>query len=234
MPSAQGLTRSFFFTGYLEAVRFKPGVAYETNRKGTTGNLLADVDGQFMLSNWYHPKANKQRQDWIDAVNGALADKADGKQAITDIKIEEIPANFGWGVQFFLGTELGGALNERMAQASKGSAGTPGYQVELPKFTVVRIRPKVRTFVELWRVTVDTTFIPRYLFTREYYSFESPDSKTVFLGDLKGWANYLESSLKFQLDSAGHAALSATWKHGIVPPSYIRANTVQSGLEFKF
>jgi hypothetical protein len=92
----------------------------------------------------------------------------------------------------------------------------------------------MRGFVELWRMTLDTTVTPRYLINREWYSFESPDGKSVFLGDLKGWAPYMESSLAFRLDPYGHIALSSTWKHGTVPPSYTRTNTVQSGLEFKF
>jgi hypothetical protein len=75
---------------------------------------------------------------------------------------------------------------------------------------------------------------PRYLFAREFYSFESATGEQVYRGDLKGWASYMETSLTAALDSSGHVALSSTWKHGIVPPAYVRTNTFVSGLEFKF
>jgi hypothetical protein len=231
---AFGLTRLFRYNAVIEGVRLTPAISYETNRKGTTGNLLADLGAQFIIGRVYRPMAYAQRAKWIDAVNTARAKQAAGQTAITDIKLDEVSVLWGWGFQFFMGAELGGALNERKVQASKGSAGSADYQVELPKFGVARMRPKVRGFLEIWRMTLDTTVTPRYLGTREYYSFESPDSKHVFLGDLQGWASYLESSFSCRLDAYGHVAVNATWKHGIVPPSYIRTNTVQSGLEFKF
>jgi hypothetical protein len=228
------ITRLIRRSDTLEAIRLTPGISYETNRKGTTGNLLADVDVQFMIKGLYNPLAHEQFRMWNAAHQKAVAAKAAGNTSIQDPKLEEFTPIWGWGFQFFLGTEVGGALNERMVQASKGTAGAEAYEIELPKFTVARLRPKARFFVEYRRLKLDTTFTPRYLFTHEAYSFESKDSKQVYLGDLHGWASYIESSLSVQLDAAGHIALSSTWKQGVMPPAYVRVNTFQTGVEFKY
>ena len=218
----------------IEGIRATPSIAYETNRKGTTGNLIGDVDFQFVIRGLYRPIANARRAKWIADMDTARKQEAAGQTASTDIKMEEITVNWGWGVQFFVGGEFGRAMNEKKVQASKGTAGSPDYEVELLKFNVARLRPKARVFLEFWRASLDTSFTPRRLFTRESYSFESTDGKQVYLGRLSGWASYIESSLALRLDEWGHLAVSSTWKHGIVPPSYVRINTFQSGLEIKF
>lgn len=214
----------------LEGLRVTPGIAYETNRLGTTGNLIGDFDTQLHFGRVYLPMENRRFRMWRDAKARAKADP----KAIRDVAIEEIDARWGAGFQFFMGSEFGGATNERTVTAAKGVAGQPGTAIELPKFAVFRLRPKIRGFVEYRRLSWEVTFTPRYLFAREYYSIQTPDQKAVVLGDLKGFRPYTEAKFAFRLDRFGYASLSSTYKRGAAPPAYLNVNTFQTGIELRY
>ena len=214
ITASLGLTRlDRFETGALQAVRFTPALSFETNREFNQQNLLADLDAQFDLDKLSDTRLLR-----------AWAKYPDLKRKNPDLAFSQDLANWGAGVQFFLGSELGHALMEQTVKAAKSTT-----SVVVPTYAVTRLRPRMSAFAEYKRLTLTLTATPRYLFTTEYATRQSVDGKTIRLDPISGFRPYGEANIKLGLDSSGHMSLSTTYKLGSQPPTFVRANTVQSG-----
>lgn len=204
----------------LEAVRITPALSFETNKEFNKKNLVYDQDFQFYLGPLDSSKLvrawNKYNQLKKDPNN-------------KDLKFSNELSNWGAGIQLFVGWEVGGALMTQTVKASKSSS-----SVNVPTYTVARIRPKIAAYLEYKRINLTLSALPRYLFESEYTTRESSDGKTITLVPVSGFRPYGEVSMNVGLDESGHIALSTTYKLGSQPPTFQSANTVQTGLLLKY
>jgi hypothetical protein len=214
-----GLTRLYRRkTRGLEAVRVTPAISFETNREFNRKNLLWDQEFQFFFSDL---SLSRSAKSW----------EIFNKLSKTDKTLVYSPdlANWGAGVHFFAGSEIGHALVEQTVTASKGTA-----SVTLPTYPVARIRPRVTAFAEYKRISLSFTAALRYLFTTEFTTRQSPDGKSISLIPVSGLRPYGEAGITIGLDASGHIALCSTYKLGSQPPTFQSTNTVQTGLLFRY
>jgi hypothetical protein len=138
-------------------------------------------------------------------------------------------ANWGAGLQPYLGEELGGSVVAQTVKAAKSNE-----SVKVPTYAIARLRPKVAASTEYKRISLTLTAVPRYLFTTEYTSRQSSDGKTIRLVPVSGFRPYGEAGINIGLDQSGHVALCTTYKLGSEPPTFQYTNTVQTGLLIKY
>jgi hypothetical protein len=204
----------------LEAIRITPALSFETNREFTKRNVVYDQDVQFFFSRL---SKTRLQNSWVKYMTMQKDPKT------KDVKFRSDLADWGAGVQVFLGGEFGHAIDDVTVKASKSSA-----SVVIPTFPVARIRPKLSAFFEYKRITFTATAIPRFLATTEYTTRESSDGKSIRLIPVSGWRPYGEAGVTIGLDTSGHIALNTTYKLGSQPPTFVYANAVQSGLLLKY
>ncbi|MGD0498189.1 MAG: hypothetical protein ABSC23_07110 [Bryobacteraceae bacterium] len=202
----------------LEAVRATSAVSFETNREFNKKNLTYDQEFQFFFSDLTLSRAARSWRLYPE-----LKKKDESLAYAADL------SDYGAGLQFFAGSELGHALLEQTVKASKSTA-----TVTVPAYPVARIRPRVTAFAEYKRISLTFTAALRYLFATEYATRESADGKSVRLAPVSGFRPYGEAGITIGLDASGHIALSATYKLGSQPPTFLYANTVQTGLLFRY
>ena len=212
-----GLTRIFAIHGNgFESVRLTPGVSFETNKERNKQNLLYDQELQVNLTGLYRPRKVRARRMFL---------KEPGKYTGYSEKI----ARYGYGVQLFGGLEIGDALVDRSVKASRSEA-----KVTVPRYTVARVRPRVRAFLEAGIFTWEFLGIPRYLMADENLTREMADGRSIRVAPTSGWRPYGEASMSIGLDRSGHVALSSTYKLGSQPPNFVKADTVQTGLLLRY
>jgi hypothetical protein len=202
----------------LEGLRWTPGATFETNKDRNKFNLLYDQEIQLHFGRVYKPVAVRARE-----LHRKLKEKT------PDLKLSEVRADYGYGLQVFAGTELGSSVTERTAKASRSTA-----EITIPTYAVARLRPRMRAFLETRWVTFDFSCTGRYLLAEENLTRESVDGRQIFLYQEKGWRPYGEASISINLDRSGHIALSSTYKLGSQPPNFLKANTVQTGILLRY
>ena len=217
ITASLGLTRLYRTeTRGLEAFRFTPAVTFETNREFNQRNLISDVDVAFDFTGLTAPRA---RRSW----------EIYNKSKDPDKKYSSELAAGGAGIQFFLGSEVGHSMDAQTVNAANSSAA-----VRVAPYSVARIRSKATAFAEYKRLSLSLTATCRYLFTTEIATRQSVDQKSIRLDPISGFRPYGEAGIRFTLDPSGHIAFNTTYKLGSEPPSFIYANTVQSGLLFVY
>lgn len=202
----------------LEAVRVTPAVSFETNKEFNHKNLIYDQDFQFFIGQLRSSRVVRAWRRFMEL-----------KPKNPDLTFSNELANWGAGLQPFIGAELGGSL---MAQTVKAS--TSSSTVSVPAYAVARLRPKIAAFAEYKRINLTLTAFPRYLFTTEYATRESSDGKTIRLAPVAGFRPYGEAGINIGLDQFGHIALCTTYKLGSQPPTFQYTNTVQTGFLIKY
>jgi hypothetical protein len=211
-----GMTQLFRSAGSttLEAVRVTPAVSLETDREFNHQNLIYDQDFQFFIGQLTSSRLVRAWRRFTEL-----------KAKNPDLTFSNDLANWGAGLQPFLGAELGGSVLAQTVQAAKSSS-----TVRVPTYSVARLRPKIAASAEYKRISLTFTAVPRYLFTTEYTTRQSTDGKTIRLARVSGFRPYGEAGVNIGLDQSGHIALSSTYKLGSEPPTFQYTNTVQTGL----
>jgi hypothetical protein len=217
----------------LQALNLTPRIAFETDRKGHHQNLLFDFDSQLFWKGLLHSREAQRKKKWsTETINVAKAGKDMPKLA--DYSLPK----FGWQLQTFLGTEIGGALSSDMTKSQDEAT-----SVLRPTYDIARLRPRVAGAVEFGMFEVTFMAVPRYLFTAEKVTSEQtiPDPKDatktisqIYVKDAKGFRPYGEVSLNISVDRAGHFAISSTYKLGSVPPNFDYVSTVQTGILLRY
>lgn len=198
------------------------GVTYETDKEFDRANLLGTVDFTFNFKNLYEPRKYRT----IDKLQAA---NQDPKNAKAKVQLEDIkPALIGYGVDFHVGLEAGGALVDTTQKATTGSA-----KIAVPAYSIVRPRPQAHAFLEIGTVTFDVKATGRYLIETENTVQQSLNN-TLKLLPLASWQGYAEGNVTWTLDPTGHFAANIVYKNGFSPPRFSRVNTVQVGLLIKF
>jgi hypothetical protein len=214
-----GLTQLFRTNSRgLQGVRVTPALSFETNKEFNKENLLYDQDFQFFIGPLTSSRLVRAWRTFTEL-----------KQKNPDLKFSNELANWGAGIQLYMGSELGGALASQTVKASKSSS-----TVNVPTYPVARIRPKISAFAEYKRINLTLSVPLRYLFTTEYATRESSDGKTIWIVPVSGFHPYGEASINVGLDESGHVAFSTTYKLGAQPPTFQRTNVVQTGLLLKY
>jgi hypothetical protein len=206
----------------LEAARVTPGITFETDRQFDKRNLFYDQEIQFHFSDFEMPRKIRARKILPELK------KKDPEKYKNAIYSENLAA-YGYGFQFFFGGEFGGSFIDRSVKASASSA-----QVNLPSNAVARLRPRARLFLEFHRLTLDVSAAGRYLLPAENVTRESRDGKNIHVEQVSGFKPYGEAGLSIGLDSSGHIALSSTFKLGWQPPTFVKVNTIQSGILIRY
>jgi hypothetical protein len=214
-----GLTQLFRkeSTG-LEAVRVTPAVSFETNKEFNHKNLIYDEDFKFFIGQLTSSRLVRAWRRFMEL-----------NPKNPDLTFSNELANWGAGLQPFIGAELGGSLIAQTVKASQSSS-----TVSVPAYAVARLRPKLAAFAEYKRINLTLTAFPRYLFTTEYATRESSDGKTIRLAPVAGFRPYGEAGINIGLDQFGHIALCTTYKLGSQPPTFQYTNTVQTGFLIKY
>jgi hypothetical protein len=215
-----------FYAGPLQAVRFAPGIGYETNRLQDKSNILFDGDTRLYFSNLQNTKAERT----LDAFLAA-------RQKNPNILPQEVPtARTGYSIRFFFGTETGRPLTNNTVKSTDKSS-----QVVVPKYDIRRLRPRLSTTLEFWNFTVDVSMYPRYLLTAENvtreYDVPQPNGtikKSIVVQRVSGWHPYGEAALTYALDPAGHYAFTTAYKLGAQPPNFDRISVMQSGILVRY
>jgi len=208
--------------GILAYVLTTAGVTYETDKEFDRANLLGTVDFTFNFKNLYEPRKYRT----IDKLQAA---NQDPKNAKAKVQLEDIkPALIGYGVDFHVGLEAGGALVDTTQKATTGSA-----KIAVPAYSIVRPRPQAHAFLEIGTVTFDVKATGRYLIETENTVQQSLNN-TLKLLPLANWQGYAEGNVTWTLDPTGHFAANIVYKNGFSPPRFGRVNTVQVGLLIKF
>jgi hypothetical protein len=113
-------------------------------------------------------------------------------------------------------------------KASSGSA-----TLGLPTYTIARVVPQVHGLLQIWRFSSDVTVTGRYLASTENTVVQLPNHSLV-LKQLSGWKGYGVMTNSFNLDPAGHFALTASYKNGFNAPKFQRVNTVLGGILVRY
>jgi hypothetical protein len=210
----------------LQAMRFAPSFSYETDRAGDKRNSLFDGDWRFYISGLYNTKAERTQEAYWRA--RLLNPKA---------LPQDVPkAKFGYDIQIYLGTEIGGPLTNNTSKSSDKST-----SVLVPTYAVRRLRPHLASTFEFWNLTLSISVFPRYLFGTEYVTREATTLKatgktnqTIYLSTVSGWRPYGECTLSYAFDPSGHYSVNTAYKVGSQPPNFDRVNLVQSGILIRF
>jgi len=215
IKASLGLTRLFRTEERgLEAVRFTPALGFETNREFNQRNVVSDLDFAFSITGL---SATRTERSWV------LYNKMKPPKP----KFSAQMADFGAGVQFFLGSEIGHDILAEKVTAAKSTA-----FVMVPLYSIARLRPRMSAFLEYKRLSLTVTAAARYLFLTEWATRQSADGKSIWLDPVSGFRPYGEACIKFSIDQAGHIALNSTYKLGSQPPTFQYVNSVQSGVLF--
>jgi hypothetical protein len=212
----------------LQAMRFTPSFSYETNRAGDKRNGLFDGDWRFYISGLNDTKAERTQE----AFQQARLLNPDAKLLPQDVP----KAKFGYDIQVYLGTEIGGSFTDNTAKSSDKST-----SVLVPMYGIRRLRPHLASTFEFWNLTLSISVFPRYLFTPENVTRETTTllasgktNQTIFLTTASGWRPYGECTLSYAFDPAGHYSVNTAYKAGSQPPNFDRVNLVQSGILIRF
>ena len=210
----------------LQAMRFTPSFSYETDRAGDKRNGLFDGDWRLYFSGLNNTKAERTE----DALMRARL--LDPKALPQDVP----KAKFGYDIQIYVGTELGGSFTDNTAKSSDKST-----SVLVPMYDIRRIRPHLATTFEFGNLTLSISLFPRYLFAKEFVTRETTTvqasgkrNQTIYLSTVSGWRPYGECTLSWAFDPAGHYSVNVAYKVGSQPPNFDRVNLVQSGILIRF
>lgn len=209
------LTTKTFLSSFGQII-YGPGVTYETNLGFKKNNLVGNFESRFIPVNAFRTREMRR-------YDRAARDKA--------LSIDDIPSSaykFGAGLEFFLGLEAGGSLREQTFQ-NKAKTATLG----VPQYGIFRFRPRVHTFIEYDRLTLDWSGTLRVLGRTEFVGEEQPD-KSVNLRRVRGARGYMETTLSFGLDRSKHLNLAITYKRGSQPPNFTHTNNVVTGFIIKY
>lgn len=216
------LSRMYEPGPWLQGLLFHPAVQYESDKQFDRDNLLVVPDFRFNFIGLYNTRQRRTLSKFNDEFQEAQKRKI--PWAVSNTK----PVLLGYTVDFHLGAELGGALVDTTVKASVGTA-----TARLPAYNIARIVPQAHAVFEVGRLSVDVNGTPRYLATVENSVIESP-THSLALKREHAWKALGVFTGAFNIDAAGHFAWTVTYKDGFAPPTYSRANTVQSGITIKY
>lgn len=200
--------------GNRKLLKMAPGFTYETNRAFDKNNLLATFDLTPYLGTYY----SKEQQTAVDTAK----DRGKGaKRNASDYRL-------GYGVGFNIGIDAGRNISSETFTNQDESA-----SIDIPGYSIFRLRPKVNAFVEYRRVTLESSETLRILTTKEAVGRELDDG-TVEIRKLKGARSYLELTGSVGLDLQKHFLISITYKRGSEPPDYEHVDTIVTGFVVKY
>ncbi len=228
--------RIFQLNSVLQYLQLTPGVIYESDREFDRHNLLGAVDLRFSFAHSYNTRLRQQENMLQRAIEREEEKKkhanerppGDSDSPITWTLDDFKPPIFGYVYDLHALVEAGGALVDTTVHATKGSA-----VMTLPSYNIARLGSKLHSLIELGRVSVDTTFVGRYLAQTEYSVLQTPKN-TLYLKTLSGWKGYLTLSGSLGLDADGHFAITVTYQDGFNPPKFNRSNCVLTGITLKY
>jgi hypothetical protein len=230
-----GLTR-LFKTGNstLQAVRFSPTVALETDRTfASERNIVVSPDFRFYLPFLNEKRDLRSRRSFVSAIDK----KSEAEISKIDADDPRFKKQWGFFTQLWMGMEAGGALiSPTFVTPDKTSS------VSVPSYGILRFHPKLQTNLEVWRFTVDLNLTSRYVADTEYVgrffpvvnSVTGAKSSVAYVQAIQGWRGYGELSFSFALDQASHINLTSTYKRGSAAPAFNKVDVVQSGITLKY
>lgn len=211
-----GMTTSKTSLSSFGQIVYGPGIAYETNYGFKKNNLVGTFEARFIPDGWFLTREMRR-------LNKAAE--------LRTLSLDDIPASdfkFGRGVEFFLGVDIGGSLR---AQDFSNKAKTASILV--PRYSILRFRPKLHAFVEYDRLTLDWSGTLRLLAQTEFVGEEQAD-KTLNLRHVDGARGFMETTLSFGIDQSKHVNLAITYKRGSQPPSFKHTDSVLTGFVLKY
>jgi hypothetical protein len=222
--------------GILHGLVFLPGAKYETDREFDRHNLLASPDAQLYFAHLYKPRQRGTLEKFAKELQVANCKIPRPGDATVPADCKPIPWTMdntkpvlmGYALDFHTGLEVGSALKDTTVTASVGKA-----TQALPAYPIARLVPAVHALLEVGRFSVDSVLTGRYLAVTENTIFEAPDH-TLSLQHIDGWRAFGVITANYNLDSVGHVGLTISYKDGFSPPRFLRTNTVQSGITFKY
>jgi hypothetical protein len=226
--------------GIVQGVDPTAGFTYETNYELAHKNALLTSEAQWLVAGTYEPLKEKNFVNYVKQRN-CDGDFLRAHSVPCDKSLQPqdaVQANFGYELHFYTGIETGSQISVETGKASSGSS-----KVNIPKYSIARLYPKVSIALDLThRFALTMSGTGRYLFATENVYREhdvlsttgGDPTKQVYLTTVSGFRPSGEVGLAFALDDAGHYALSSAVKVGSLPPNFVRVATVQTGLTVKF
>ncbi|HVF57873.1 MAG TPA: hypothetical protein VM934_17105 [Pyrinomonadaceae bacterium] len=211
-----GLTANRTFQNPHIQIVYGPGITYETNLGFKKNNLVGTFDSRFIPEGWY--KTREMRR-----LNRAVE--------LKKLSLDDIPASafkFGRGLEFFLGMEAGGSLREQVFMNKAKTA-----SIDVPRYSILRFRPRVHAFMEYDRFTLDWSGTLRLLGRTELVGEEQAD-KTLNMRRVRGARGLMETTLSFGIDESKHWNVAVTYKRGSQPPNFKHTNSVTTGFIVKY
>ena len=193
---------------------------------------MAEPDIRFYFRGFNHSRALRIRRAYVQAQEG----KPPAEAAKLDPQDKKYRKWTGFSAQFWTGAEMGGAFLESTTTTKDKSS-----SVTVPTHGIIRARPHMQGTFEVWRVSFDASYAPRFVAVTETVGriVQRPNAAgvltdTAVLDRVRGWKQYGEVSMQIGLDQSGHISLSTTYKRGSAPPLFDKVDTVASGVTIKF
>jgi hypothetical protein len=214
--------RIFQVSKTLPLFSFSPSIIYETDKQFDRENLLGRIDCTYYFSGFYQTQSKKTLRIFYDR-SKARAPKQPPLQ-LADIR----PPLMGFAIDFHTGFEGGGALADTTVAATTGKA-----TITLPSYGIARIVPQVHALVQLWKFSVDSSIVGRYLLVDENTVVQTKNN-LLYLEAVSGWKGIGTIATSFANTANSHFGVTVTYKNGFSPPTYARINAIQAGLLIKY
>jgi hypothetical protein len=196
------------------ALQLGPGFTFETNRAFDKNNLLATFEVAPHLRTYRSREMRK-----------AVAD-ANLKPGMPARSLEEFKT--GYGIEFSAGIDAGRNINSQEFQNEDETQ-----SIEIPGYSIFRVRPNLHAFVEYKWFTLDLSETLRILAVKEAVGRELEDG-SVEVRRLRGARNYFELTASIAFDPEKHYSIATTYKRGSEPPEYDDVDTLVTGFVIKY
>ena len=198
-------------------ILYGPGFSYETNYGFKKNNLVGNFEARFIPVGWYRTREMRRFEKAAES----------GELALDKVRASDF--KFGRGIEFFLGMEAGGSVREQEFFNKAKTTSIP-----VPRYSIVRFRPRLHAFIEYDRVTLDWSGTLRVLGTNELVAEEQPNNRGLNLRRIDGARGIMETVLSFGIDESKHINLAITYKRGSQPPNFKHTHSVLTGFVIKY
>ncbi len=197
--------------GYL-GHRLESGGAFETDQDFDNSNLLFEFDYKPLIQGIYRTRELRTQQKASSLLNAGLIDSLDNAPE----------AAWGAGLEIFIGLEAGSSLRDRTVST-----------VEIPSYSIFRLRPRLHGFFEYKRLGVDVSSTLRFLASDEFLPGRLEDGRR-FLKIVDGFKPFSVATFTIGLDSTKNISLAFAYKNGGAPPIFRTVNTGSVGIVIKY
>jgi len=209
--------KSVFKSHALTTLTLTAGPKYETDINFDKKNFVFSGDTQWTPARWYQTQSFRSKLK-----NGALPKYGDPGYA-----------SFGYGFELHAGVDSGGALIDTTAKNKKKTQ-----SIKVPAYGIERVVPQTHA---LWQqsigpaglLTVDSSFISRYLFETENTVREAKDG-SLSIKQVSGWKAIHTLTSTWNPPRNGNVGITATYKNGFDQPKFSRVNSVLIGVLIQF